>query len=126
MKNETVENNIPSQKVDWINSASEHDTREKFGFDIDPTRFTIPSEAEINRLLIQEGTLRRSLKKLPVHLHTAEEIAELAVHEDLSETLKQWAYFHVLNRTISLKRGADVMVVPTSQTLLQAAEILKK
>lgn len=112
------------QSFGWIKSKDGYEGYEDLGFDIDPKQVIVPSEDEWNRLLAQERELRMPLKRLPAHLETPKKIADLAVEAGLDETLKQWAHFHVLNITISMKKGNDVMVIPASLTLLQAAKIL--
>lgn len=83
------------------------------------------SDDEFNASLSQERALRTQLRTIDTWGKSAEQVAAEMQAANLAQTLREWAAIHLRNITIQMKRGnSDVLLVPTTQILLEAAHII--
>ena len=126
------ENNSPEKRVIQVNDNSFVHTNENLkelealGYgDLDIEGAPNPTEDEYDKMLGEERKLRKMLW-VDVFGKTPNEVAQLISDNNLKDILLQWFEIHMRNKAIYIKKGeGDILVIPTTQTLLKAAKILR-
>jgi len=96
------------------------------GFDIDPATLPEISDADLNISLAREGLARKELQRVGLIGKSPEQIVEIVENNALSELLFKWVEIHKKNRALVVRQAkGDILIVPDSQNLLKAADILK-
>ena len=96
--------------------------------DIDIESAYLPEdEKEWGSMLAEERKLRETLRRIDTWEKTPQEVAQLVSNANLVDNLLEWARVHMRNRASQMKKGnSDILIVPMSQTLLEAAKIIEE
>lgn len=98
------------------------------GYNVDiPEEEWPKSEAEMNQLYAQERELSKGIKnafQTSFMNLQAEEVVELIKSKNIEELVFAWAKIHRKIRTIMRKERKTILIVPTSQLLLRASDLL--
>lgn len=84
------------------------------------------TEEEYNKMAAEERDLRRQLRTVDIFQKSASEVARLMKENGLDSVLQEWLNAHMRNRAIYMKKGeGDILLVPTTQVLIEAAKLLQ-
>ncbi|MBU4285208.1 hypothetical protein KKF60_01410 [Patescibacteria group bacterium] len=77
-------------------------------------------------MLGEERVLREPLNKIDIWQKSLQEVVKIVRDNNLVGDLLKWSEVHMRNKAIQMKRkDSDVLIVPATQTLLEAAEIIQ-
>lgn len=100
--------------------------KEKKGFSTEIENDADISDERWYEMCAAERILRRQLKKINVYEKTPEEVVQLMKDANLVNVLLEWQVIHVRNNEVQMKKGnGDILLIPTTQILLEAAKILQ-
>jgi hypothetical protein len=101
--------------------------KEKYGYGkIDIKNAPDVSKEEFNSMLLEERNLRMQLRRVDIWQKTAEEVAQLMKENGLGAILQEWLSAHMRNKDMQMKRGdSNVIIVPSTQILIEAAKLLQ-
>ena len=89
--------------------------------------FEPKDKKEWYNMLSEEKNLREPLNKIDIWEKTPQEVAQLIRKNNLVDELLKWSEVHMRNKATQMKRGdSDVLIVPATQTLLEAAKIIEE
>lgn len=78
-------------------------------------------------MLGEERVLREPLNKIDIWQKSPQEVVKIIRDNNLVDDLLKWFEVHMRNKAIQMKRkDSDVLIVPTTQTLLEAAKIIQQ
>lgn len=111
----------------WLKMEETYRGKEKAGYGtLDIENTPVISEEEYIKLAAEERNLRKQLRKVDIFQKSAVEVAQLMTENGLGDVLQEWLHVHTRNKAIYIKKGeGDVLLVPTTQVLIEAAKLLQ-
>ncbi len=109
----------------WLKASDNYAGREQFGYGYNVDDLPVLTEDEFRKFFREEKYAREKLDGVDIFDKTSEEIASLVEKDNLVNELRVWIQLHrrnILHR-IRAKYG-DILIMPTSESLVRAAEIL--
>jgi prophage DNA circulation protein len=111
----------------WLKNKDNFKGKEEKGYGtLDIANAPEVSEEEYDKMAEEERSLRQQLRTVDIFQKSAPEVAQLMKEKGLDSILQEWLNVHMRNKAIYMKKGeGDVLLVPTTQVLIEAAKLLQ-